>query len=218
MPDFAAAIERMALFFVPLLLGVVCHEVAHGYVAYLQGDRTARDAGRLTLNPIKHLDPLGSLVFVLTSLSGAFVIGWAKPVPVNPIHFRNIRQGMALVSVAGPMTNLVLAMLFALLWHALIPALQGSSGFMLHNVLTPLHQIAEAGVIVNTILAVFNLLPIPPLDGSKIVSAMLPPSLASSYLRFDRYGFIILLVLLFTGALSYILLPPLKAVYRILLL
>lgn len=217
MPDIAAALERIVLFIVPLMLGVVCHEVAHGYVAYLQGDATAKNAGRLTLNPIKHLDPMGSLVFVLTALTGAFVIGWAKPVPVNPGYFRSVRRGMALVSVAGPATNLLLAGLFAALWHASIPLIQASGGPMLQNVLIPLNKIFEAGVVVNLILAFFNLLPVPPLDGSKIIASILPASLANQYLSIERYGFIILIVLLFTGVLGKVLLPVIRTIYVTLL-
>lgn len=210
MPDLAAAIERIAIFLVPLMLGVTCHEVAHGYVALLQGDSTAKDAGRLTLNPIKHLDPTGTLVFILTSVMGGFVIGWAKPVPVNPYHFNNQRRGMVLVSLAGPATNFLLAVLFSLTLRAMIPFLQDGSGPWIENILYPLALICRAGMDVNIILGLFNLFPVPPLDGSKIVAGLLPVHLAQRYLALGRYGLIIVILLLATGALGTVLIP----VYR----
>jgi len=218
MPEIAAAIERMAIFLVPLLLGVTCHEVAHGYVAYLQGDPTAKAAGRLTLNPIRHLDPMGSLVFVLTSIVGAFVIGWARPVPVNPMNFTNQRRGMVLVSLAGPMTNLLLAVLFSFALRAVMPFLQESQGgVMAENILYPLALIFRAGTDVNIILALFNLIPLPPLDGSKVVAGLLPASLANAYLEVGRYGLIIIILLLATGVLAKIILPAFFAIRSLLL-
>lgn len=217
MPELAAAIERIAIFLVPLMLGVVCHEVAHGYVALLQGDGTAKNAGRLTLNPIKHLDPMGSLVFILTSVMGSFVIGWAKPVPVNPNHFRNIRAGMVLVSLAGPGTNLILAVFFSFALRALIPFLDGPPDAMTTNILYPLALIFRAGVDVNIILALFNLIPVPPLDGSKVLAGALPPSLADKYLYFGRYGLIVVIVLLVTGLLAKVILPVFFAIRSLLL-
>lgn len=217
MPHIAAIIERIAIFLVPLLLGVVCHEVAHGYVAYLQGDSTAKSAGRLTLNPIRHLDPMGSFVFLLTSVIGAFVIGWAKPVPVNPYHFRNPRQGMILVSLAGPAANLLLAVLFSLGLRGLFPLLQQGGGVMVENVVYPLALICRAGLDVNIILALFNLIPLPPLDGSKILAGLLPAQWAFRYMRFERYGLIVVILLLATGVLAKIILPAFYAVRAILL-
>lgn len=217
MPELAAAIERIAIFLVPLMLGIVCHEVAHGYVAYLQGDGTAKYAGRLTLNPIKHLDPMGSLVFVLTSIMGAFVIGWAKPVPVNPNNFRNERAGMVLVSLAGPGTNLILAVLFALALRAVVPLLGNETDFLTSKVLYPLAIIFRAGTDVNIILALFNLIPVPPLDGSKVLAGILPPALAEKYMMLDRYGLIIVILLLATGVLAKIILPAFFAIRSILL-
>jgi Zn-dependent protease len=214
MPDFYQSILRVAIFAVPLLLGVVCHEVAHGYAAYLYGDTTARDSGRLTLNPIPHLDPTGTLIFVLTSFFGNFVIGWAKPVPVNPGRFRKVREGIVVVSAAGAAANFTLAAMFYFLF-TLASSGSAQSAFMSY-LQAPLLNIFAAGVIVNSILGVFNLLPIPPLDGSKIVSALLPRSMARQYLKIERYGLLILIVLLFTGALRLVFAPVLNLVYGLL--
>jgi Zn-dependent protease len=215
MPDLYDSILRIAIFAVPLLLGVVCHEVAHGYAAYVYGDSTAKDSGRLTLNPIPHLDATGTLVFVLTSFFGNFVIGWAKPVPVNPARFRNIRQGIVVVSAAGAMANFTLAALFYL-GFSLVTSGNANSAFM-NYLQAPLVNIFAAGVLVNCILGVFNLLPIPPLDGSKILAAVLPRHLARQFMRIEQYGFFILLILLFTGALRFVFTPVLNFVYGLLM-
>jgi Zn-dependent protease len=215
MPDIYQSILRVAIFAAPLLLGVVCHEVAHGYAAYLYGDRTAKDSGRLTLNPIPHLDPTGTMVFVLTSFFGNFVIGWAKPVPVNPGRFRKIREGIIVVSAAGAAANFTLAALFYF-GFTLVASGDPQSAFM-NYLQAPLVNIFAAGVLVNSILGVFNLLPIPPLDGSKIVAAILPRGLAGPYLKIERYGLIILIVLLFTGVLRLVFDPVLDVVYGLLL-
>lgn len=217
MPDVLVIVQRLAIYIVPLLLGVVCHEVAHGYVAYLQGDPTAKAAGRLTLNPIKHLSPVGSLVFVVLAFVGPFVIGWAKPVPVNPYHFRNLRRGMFLVSLAGPATNLILAVLFALAFHGVVLLAPFSSVSLHNNVLYPLAQICQAGVSINIILALFNLLPLPPLDGSKILASLLPAPIADRYMALERFGMVILLVLLVSGVLWEIIRPVLNFVGSLLI-
>ncbi len=217
MPEIAAAVERIAIFLVPLLLGVVCHEVAHGYVAYLQGDSTARLAGRLTFNPVRHLDPMGSLVFILTSIVGGFIIGWAKPVPVNPYNFRNPRKGMVLVSMAGPGANFALAIVFSLILRALLPQLQGEESRFTATVIYPLALICRAGMDVNIILGLFNLIPIPPLDGSKILAGVLPVSLAAPYMQLERYGLIIVILLLATGMLGQVILPVFFAIRSFLL-
>ncbi len=215
MPDFAQAVERIAIFALPLLLGVTCHEVMHGYAALLQGDDTAKRAGRLTLNPARHLDPTGTMVFVLTALLSPFVIGWAKPVPVNFQRLRNLRQGMILVSLAGPMTNFALAVAFALVYHLLL-AFSGG-GPSADWILRPLILMSQAGVLVTLAQGMFNLLPVTPLDGSKILVGILPPALARKYLAVERYGLIIVVILLATGILGRLVVPPLTAMARFLL-
>lgn len=204
--DVSEAVVRIAIMAVPFLLAVTCHELAHGLAAYWFGDPTARNAGRLTLNPLPHMDPLGTIVFLITSLTGGFVIGWAKPVPTNPRYFRNIKKGILVVSAAGALMNFLLAGLmfagFQLMLNNL-PAPGSSAEFFF----VPVLNILRYGVWINVILGFFNLLPIPPLDGSKILAELLPPKLAFKYLQLERYGFIIIVVLMMTGAFRLIFSP-----------
>ncbi len=202
MPDIALYIKQISIFLVPLLLALTCHEAAHGYVAYLLGDPTAKLAGRLTLNPIKHLDPIGTLVFLVTRM-----IGWAKPVPVNPRYFKDPQKGMLYVALAGPGANFVLAVFFALIFHLLNGmSISGPDSPML-KFLEPAVTIAYAGVFVNLALGIFNLTPIPPLDGSNIVAGLLPRDLAVKYMSVGRYGIIIILGLAFLGVFEKVVFP-----------
>lgn len=200
--DLANAVRKLSVAFVPMLLGMVCHEVAHGWVAYKNGDPTARNLGRLTLNPLPHIDPMGTLMFVLTALASPFIIGWAKPVPVNPRYFKDPRRGMMLVSVAGPATNFLLAILFAIGFR-LAASGMGSPGTTQEFLLA----MCRAGVWINLALCWFNLMPVPPLDGSKIVAGILPPHLAYKYLSIERYGLIIVMILLASGLLGMVVWP-----------
>lgn len=217
MSEFGPAIQRIAIFAVPFLLAIVLHEVAHGLTALRLGDPTAKASGRLTLNPIKHIDPLGALVFVMSSLAG-IGIGWAKPVPVNPRHFEDPLRGMMYVSMAGPLTNFLLAICFAALFHGLI-ALDGAGMITADSlvVVGPLAQMIQAGVMVNLALGFFNLIPVPPLDGSKIVTGLLPREMAFRFMRFERYGFIVIVLLLATGVLGRVIGPPIYAAAEFLL-
>jgi Zn-dependent protease len=206
MPDIASAIQAIAISFIPFFLGIICHEVAHGYVAYRLGDPTAKLAGRLTMNPVPHLDPMGTLVFIVTALvPSGFVFGWAKPVPVDPRYFKNPMKGMMLCSAAGPGTNILLAVLFAIALKLVVTF--GGIADAASASASPLFQIFRAGVLINLILAFLNLMPIPPLDGSKIVMGILPRDLAIKYMSVERYGLLILMLLLFTGALGMVLWP-----------
>jgi len=168
-----------------LLFALVCHEVAHGYVAFLLGDPTAKSQGRLTLNPLKHLDPIGTIAFFFVQF------GWAKPVPVNAGYFKNPRHGMMLTALAGPGTNFMLAAAFAVILHSL--------PYFGNLVPKALYLIFYYGVFVNLILGTFNLLPIPPLDGSNVLAYFLPPQMARKYMSMGKYGFIILIVLIMSG-------------------
>jgi Zn-dependent protease len=200
--DLSQTITHLSIVALPFFLGITCHEVAHGYVSYRLGDPTAKLAGRLTLNPLKHLDPMGTLVLVLTQL-----IGWAKPVPIDPRYYKDFRRGMLYVSLAGPMANFAVMLFFAALLKALIAFSQGPSAASAEYILRPMINIAVAGVFINAILGTFNLLPIPPLDGSKILASLLPGHLAARYMQLERYGFVILILLAVTGGLRLVLSP-----------
>lgn len=206
----------------PMLLGTIVHEVSHGLAARRLGDPTASMAGRLTLNPIPHIDPMGLLCFVLTSLFGGFIFGWAKPVPVNPCYFRKPARDMMLVALAGPGSNFLLALLFGLGVAALF--LICPEAFI--NRMSPVQPSATQqflvlmctqGILVNLCLAWFNLLPLPPLDGSRVVSYFLPMHMALSYARLERYGLLVLLVLLFSGVLGKVLGPLLDFSFHLIL-
>jgi len=166
------------------------------------GDPTAKLAGRLTLNPLKHLDPMGTLVLVLTQM-----IGWAKPVPINPAYYKDYRRGIMYVSLAGPVANFCVMLFFAALLKILVIIAQNPGAAAAEYILRPMINIAVAGIFINAILGTFNLLPIPPLDGSKILATLLPGHLAARFMQLERYGFIILLLLAFTGGLGMILSP-----------
>jgi Zn-dependent protease len=201
MPNIATFIQQFAILVIPVLSAITMHELAHGYVAYLLGDPTAKNAGRLTLNPIKHLDPVGTIALFLIK------IGWAKPVPINAAYFANQRQGLILVSVAGPATNFLLAVVFALLFHLFSALVYTSAGAAALPVLEPLLYMCQAGVLINIGLGVFNLLPVPPLDGSNILAGILPPHLAQAFLKHSTYGFIILILLLVSGGAQKVIIP-----------
>lgn len=208
--NFSQAIQQISIIALPFFLGITCHEVAHGYVSYLLGDPTAKNAGRLTLNPLKHLDPMGTLVLVLTQL-----IGWAKPVPINPNYYQDYRRGILYVSLAGPMANFLLVLLFAGLLKILVHLAQSPGSLAYAYLLRPMINIAWAGVIINAILGTFNLLPIPPLDGSKVLACLLPGSWARQFMQWERYGFLILLGLAFSGILGKILRPVITLVQNL---
>ncbi len=204
--DFSSALRILAVSLVPALLGIILHEVAHGWVARRCGDPTAWMLGRLTLNPLPHIDPMGLAVFGLTSMTGSFVFGWAKPVPVDPRNFHHPRRDLMLVSLAGPMTNFLLGIAFGLGLLALVTFLPYGQ-WQTNAVYSFFLASMQAGIVINFGLGWLNLIPVPPLDGSKILAYFLPPHMAYKYLELGRYGFIILLALLFTGLLGKILGP-----------
>ncbi len=198
-----STIQRVVVWVLPVIFAITVHEVAHGWVAKKKGDNTAFMLGRLTLNPIKHIDLLGTIVIPgLLLISGTGIIfGWAKPVPVDSRHFKNPKKDMALVAIAGPVSNLLMAIGWALLIRLAIII---ESDF----VTLPLIYTGIAGISINLILALINLIPIPPLDGSRVLSAFLPSKWAWRYNQIERYGFIILMALLWSGGLSYLLGQP----------
>ena len=194
----------------PVLLAITVHEASHGYMARHYGDRTAEQLGRLTLNPLAHIDPIGTiLVPSVMFFTTGFLFGWAKPVPVNFSRLRNPKADMLWVAAAGPFTNLIMALGWAILFRI---ALIGEPGAYT----LPLLKMADAGMQINAVLMVLNLLPLPPLDGGRIAVSLLPHHLAWRFARLEPYGFPILLVLLFTGVLGNIL-WPLIAGFRYLL-
>jgi Zn-dependent protease len=192
-------IQAIAVYAIPVLFAITVHEAAHGYVARMFGDNTAYVLGRVTLNPIKHIDPLGTIVIPIGMvLMTGFMFGWAKPVPVDWGSLRKPKRDMIWVAAAGPGVNLLMAIGWALLYRV----------FSAVGVQEPyVYLVAQAGIAVNLIFMALNLLPIPPLDGGRIVSGLLPTRWSIAYSRIEPYGLIILLVLLFTGALSFLLRP-----------
>jgi Zn-dependent protease len=192
-------IQEIAVYAIPVLFAITVHEAAHGYVARMFGDNTAYVLGRVTLNPVKHIDPLGTIVIPLAMvLMTGFMFGWAKPVPVDWGSLRKPKRDMIWVAAAGPSANLLMAILWALVYRVLAAASVEEPFFWL---------VARAGISVNLIFMALNLLPIPPLDGWRIVSGLLPTRMSIAYSRIEPYGLIILLVLMFTGALSFLLRP-----------
>lgn len=198
-------LQQLSIWLLPGLFAITVHEAAHGIVAALRGDKTAFFLGRTSLNPIKHIDPIGTVAVPLTLLllQSSFLFGWAKPVPVNYRNLKNPRLDMALVAIAGPAANMIMAVLWLLILKL---TLYFAST---HNSpqLSWLIQTSQIGVLFNIVLAVFNMLPIPPMDGSRIISAILPPRASDAYNTLEPYGMLIVMVLIFSGILGRIIYP-----------
>ncbi len=206
-------IQKVAVWILPVVLAITVHEVAHGWMALRLGDRTAQMLGRLTLNPVKHVDPVGTvLVPGALLILGGLIMGWARPVPVTVENLRNPRRDMAWVALAGPCANLLMGLAWALVaraaldYHRLFGALA-----------EPMVLMGVAGIFVNTILLVLNLLPLPPLDGGRVLMSVLPGPWAYKLSRVEPYGLLIVLALLAFGVLALLLSPPLNAVGSLLL-
>lgn len=199
MPD----LQTLLIWIIPILFAITLHEAAHGWVASKFGDHTARMMGRVTLNPVKHIDPVGTILVpaVLLIMSTGFIFGWAKPVPINFNALRSPKSSMIWVALAGPGANLIMAIgwlfVFFLAIKMNIPILQ---------------RMADAGILINILLAVFNLLPIPPLDGSRVISALLPNPLAYKYNQLEQYGLFILIGLMYFGGFTKIVKPMVELV------
>jgi Zn-dependent protease len=198
-------ITYIVLMIVPVLFSLSVHEACHGYAAYALGDPTAKDQGRLTLNPLKHIDIFGLAVLFITRM-----IGWAKPVPVDPRYFKNPRKDMLWVGLAGPASNLVLGLVFALLLNYIGPLMKGTLFY-------PVKVMMEIMVYINVGLAIFNLIPIPPLDGGRVIVGLLPEKMADSWAKIEPYGFIILLVLIFTKVVNFVIFPIIHRIVAIFL-
>jgi len=209
--DDLTIIQKLVVWAPPVLLAVTFHEVAHGWMARELGDHTAEAQGRLSLNPIKHIDPIGTVLLpIFMLLTSGFIFGWAKPVPVTWGNLRSPRRDMALVALAGPLANLV--MLIG--WLVLVKI-----GFTLgadqEFFSTPMVLMGFAGITINSVLMILNLLPLPPLDGSRLVAALLPPRWAWRYGQVEPYGLIILIILMVTGVLGQLMGPPMSFIDKL---
>jgi Zn-dependent protease len=208
-------LAKVLVWAVPIVFAIILHEIMHGVVARVLGDDTAARAGRLTLNPLAHIDPFGTIILPgLLLFARAPVFGYAKPVPVDFRRLHPQRAGMIAVAAAGPLTNLILAMISAFILRRLLAYPEASVD---HTTISLMSQIALASCIVNIEIAVFNFLPLLPLDGGRVLAGLLPPTLARSFARMERYGFLILLVLLYTNTVNAVINPIVNAMVRALL-
>jgi len=200
--DIDRIIQGIAIFALPVILAITLHEAAHGYVAKKYGDLTAYAQGRVTLNPLRHIDPMGTIIvpLLLLAVSSPYLFGWAKPVPVNFGNLRHPKRDMLWVAAAGPGANLLMAFLWALVFKLGLAIPES-------NFSEPMLLMGQAGILINVILLVLNLLPLPPLDGGRIAVSLLPQRIAYRFAQIEPYGFIILLALLFTGVLGAVIGP-----------
>lgn len=203
-------IQKIAVSALPIIFAITVHEAAHGYAAKYFGDLTAERMGRITLNPIKHIDPIGTILLpAITLVAGGVLFGWAKPVPVNFANLRNPKKDMLWVAAAGPASNFFMAVFWALML-SFSSGMVGMSGQFLSHM-------SWVGIRINLILMVLNLLPLPPLDGGRIAVSLLPMNLAMKLSQVERYGFLILIALLFTGILGEIISPIINFFAQIIL-
>ena len=210
MSEFSV-IAQILIWVIPVLYAITLHEVGHGWVAKQLGDNTAEFMGRLTVNPLKHIDPVGSIVVPLAMFFfSGFVFGWAKPVPVNWTNLKNRKRDMALVALAGPAANLLMILFWLTLAKLFYSAAEQGN-----NIAQIILLMSWAGIIINSLLMIFNLFPLPPLDGSRVVFSLLPDKLAWKYAKLEPYGLIILVVLLISGVLGKVIGPLISGFEKI---
>ena len=212
-------IRQIIVSAVPILVAIILHEVSHGFVAYKLGDPTAKIMGRLTLNPIAHIDLFGTILMpliLLISTHGQIVFGYAKPVPINPHNFRDPKRDMAISAAGGPLMNIFIALVSVIiLKYLILPAASHGSEVMVGNILKPLVMMLTASIQINIVLAAFNLMPIPPLDGGRVLMGLLPDRYAHSFGRIEPFGMIIVLGLVATGAAGYIVMPFIRLILNL---
>lgn len=209
MSEFST-VYQILIWSIPVLFAITLHEVGHGWVAMLLGDPTAKDQGRLSLNPLKHVDPIGTVIVPLIMFfASGFIFGWAKPVPVDWNRLKNTKRDIALVALAGPFANLLMIIFWLIIAKFFIAAAEGDN--------TTAHIItlmALAGIVINSLLMILNLFPLPPLDGSRVVFSLLPEPIASRYAKLEPYGLIILVLLLVSGVLFEIIGPIINGIQQ----
>ena len=206
----AETIQKLIIAAPAMIVAIALHEVSHGYVAYKLGDPTAKLLGRLTLNPIAHIDLFGTIIMPIllyTLTDGRFMFGYAKPVPINPMNFKKPRQGMAISAAAGPVTNIVLAFASFLIMNTLIPLASLLPVTIAETVFMPIILILRASIYWNVVLAVLNMIPIPPLDGGRVLTGLLPSKQAMWFSKIEPFGFIIVLILFYSGIASLFIMP-----------
>lgn len=216
--DIERIIFLIAAGAIPVLFAITLHEVAHGWVANKLGDSTAKMLGRLTINPIKHIDPIGTvalpigmLVMSMATMGTPMAFGWAKPIPVSPRNLKQPRRDMAIVAIAGPLSNLIMAVFWTLVMIITLSVISDA------NIARGFYTMAQIGVVFNLILMVLNLLPLPPLDGGRVLAGLVPRTTADLLDRIEPYGFMILIALLFLGVLDQVIGPVISALYNLLM-